>query len=263
MEMAVRLDEGSGHAVVLLHGFPGNGADWEPGAGKLTDHFRVVVVDLLGFGSSSRPHDFESLWVESQARALAATLDDLGIERAALVGHDFGGPVALTFLRLHPDRVSHLGLLSTNVFSDTPVDFPLSLLKLPYVGPLLDGLFFSSVSLRGLGRAASKTRGGVPQRNDGGEARTVRVIFARVLRRLSELYGPLEASLPEVGVPTIVMWGDRDMFFPVSQGQRTAEVIPGARFVVLHGSGHVLPIERTDAVVEELVQLIGAGDNAG
>ncbi len=59
MEMAVRFDEGGGSPVVLLHGFPGNGADWEPVANRLTDRQRVIVVDLFGFGSSPKPTRFE------------------------------------------------------------------------------------------------------------------------------------------------------------------------------------------------------------
>jgi pimeloyl-ACP methyl ester carboxylesterase len=254
--MAVRFDEGSGDGVVLLHGFPGSGADWEPAATQLAERFRVVVVDLIGFGGSSLPRRFEDLWIDAQAEALAAALDELGIEQTALVGHDYGGPVALTFLRRFPERVSHLGLLSTNAFGDTPVDFPLSLLKLPMIGPLLDPVFFNGVALGALGRMASKTGGVRPQHNDGGEAHTIQVIFGRVLRNLAALYGPVEASLGEIDVPTVVIWGDRDMFFPASLGRRMAQSIPGARFVLLDGCGHFTPIERTGAVVAEITNLI-------
>lgn len=257
MEMAIRTDRGSGHPVVLLHGFPGGGADWEPVAAGLAERFRVVVVDLIGFGSSARPTGFASLWVDAQTEALAATLDGLGVEQAALIGHDFGGPIALTFLERYPDRVSHLGLLSTNAFGDTPVDFPLAMLKLPLAGPLLDPMFFNSFALGVLGRLASKTGGMRPHRNDPEEARSIRIIFGRVLRRLAELYGPVEASLAGIEIPTVVMWGDRDMFFSADQGQRTADAIPGARFVLFEGAGHFLPIERTEAVVAEIHDLVG------
>jgi len=254
--MAVRFDEGSGHPVVLLHGFPGSGADWEPAATHLAESFRVVVVDLIGFGASSRPRRFEELWIDSQAEALADALDELGIEQTALVGHDYGGPVALTFVRRFSGRVTHVGLLSTNTFSDTPVDFPLSLLKLPLIGPLLDPVFFNGVALGALGRMASKTAGVRPRRNDGGEARSIQVIFGRVLRNLAALYEPVEGSLGEIHVPAVVIWGDRDMFFPASLGRRTAETLPAARFVLLDGCGHFTPIERTEAVAAEITNLI-------
>ncbi len=259
MEMAVRVDTGKGSPVVLLHGFPGNGADWEPVAERLADSFRVVVVDLIGFGSSTRPAVFAEVWADAQARALAGTLDGLGIDRVALVGHDMGGPVALSFLGAFPDRVTHLGLLSTNAFGDTPVDFPLSLLRVPILGRMVEPVFLSRLALIALGAAASRTARIHPARNDPGEARTIRRIFGQVLRDLQGLYGPIEDSLPHIAIPTVVIWGDRDMFFPVEQGRRTADAIPGAEFVLLEGCGHFPPVERTDEVAAALLAALRTG----
>jgi pimeloyl-ACP methyl ester carboxylesterase len=257
MELAVRLDEGTGPSVVLLHGFPGSGADWEPVAHRLSGSFRILVLDLLGFGSSPRPEAFRDLWIDTQATALAATLDDLGIDRFALVGHDYGGPIALTLARQHPERITHLAVMSTNAFTDTPVDLPLSLLRIPAVGPLLDHAFFSTPSLAALGRFASRTRGVRASRNDPGEARTIRKIFGPVLRDLPGLYADVEASLGEITIPTVVIWGDRDPFFPAEQGRRTAEAISGAEFVLLEGCGHLTPAERPNEVATALDHFIG------
>jgi pimeloyl-ACP methyl ester carboxylesterase len=256
MELAVRFDAGTGSPVVFLHGFPGNGSDWEPVADRLTDRHRAIVVDLLGFGSSSTPPEFEDIWIDAQAGALAQTLDRLSIDRAAVVGHDMGGPVALTFFRMFPGRVTHLGLLSTNTFGDTPVDFPLSLVRVPAIGRLAELAIFSRLSLIALGRAASKTANARPTRNSPSEARAIRTIFSNVLRRLPLLYGPVEATMPSVGIPTMVIWGDRDMFFPLRQGQRVAAAIPDADFVLLEGCGHFPPIERSDGVAAALLDLL-------
>jgi pimeloyl-ACP methyl ester carboxylesterase len=216
----------------------------------------VVIVDLLGFGSSPAPASFEDLWTDAQARALAQTLDRLAIDRAALVGHDYGGPVAIAFYSRFPERVTHLGLLSTNTFSDTPVDLPLSLVRVPAVGGLVERVLFSSSSLNALGRAASKTPRIHPARTTGDDARTIRTIFGNVLRDLERLYRPVEAVLATITVPTVVIWGDRDMFFSAQQGQRTAGAIPDARFVLLEGCGHFPPIERPDRVASLLVELL-------
>jgi pimeloyl-ACP methyl ester carboxylesterase len=259
MELAVRFDNGSGSPVVLIHGFPGNGSDWEPVAGRLTERHRVIIVDLLGFGSSPAPTAFEDLWTDSQAVALAQTLDRLTIDRAAVIGHDMGGPVAITFHREFPERVTHLGLLSTNTFGDTPVDFPLSLVRVSTIGSFVERVLFSRPSLNALGRAASKTSGVSPAGNTESEAKAIRTIFGNVLRRLPYLYGPVETALAAVSVPALVMWGDRDMFFSVQQGQRTAAAIPNANFVLLEGCGHFPPIERADTVATELLNLLMQG----
>ena len=263
MEMAVRMDRGTGHPLVFLHGFPGNGADWERVAESLSDDHRTLVVDLLGFGSSPQPRTFDALWVDAQADALAATLDRLGLRQVALIAHDYGGPIAVTFLDRYPERVTHFAVMSTNTFGDTPVDLPLSLLKLPGLGPQLDRVFFSAASLAMLGRIASRTRGIRPARNDAREARTIRTIFGPVLRKLDALYAEVETALGEISVPTVVLWGDRDPFFSLDQGQRTAAAIPGATFIPLIGAGHFVPIERPDAVVDAVRELVSGSDITG
>ncbi len=254
--MGVLYDRGTGSPVVLLHGFPGSGADWIPVAERLSPQHRVVVVDLLGFGASSKPTAFDELWTDAQAAALAGTLDDLGIDRFALVGHDLGGGVALSFITTHRERVTHLALLATNAFADTPVDFPLSLLRVPVVGRLLEPLMFNRAALLALGRLGSKTRGIRPAANTTEEARVIRTVFARVLRDLPTLYGPVERSLGSIEVPTVVLWGGRDMFFSAEQGDRTAKAIPGAEYVLFESSGHFLPIERPDEVAAAILQLL-------
>jgi len=256
VRMNVRLDQGTGSPVVLLHGFPGSGADWIPVAERLSPQHRVVVVDLLGFGASAKPPAFEELWTDAQAAALAGTLDDLNIDRVAMVGHDLGGGVALSFLAAYPEMVTHLALLATNTFTDTPVDFPLSLLRLPVVGRLVEPLLFNRTALLALGRLGSKTRGIRPAANPVEEARVIRTVFARVLRDLPDLYGPVERSLDSIEVATVVMWGGRDMFFSAEQGDRTAKAIPGAGYVLLESSGHFLPIERPDEVAASIRQLL-------
>jgi pimeloyl-ACP methyl ester carboxylesterase len=92
---------------------------------------------------------------------------------------------------------------------------------------------------------------------DGEQLRAVRLIFAASLRDLAERYGPIAESLSTIDVPTLVLWGDRDPFFPVEQGRRLAEAIPGARFAVYEGAGHFLPEERTETFAQDLRALVG------
>jgi pimeloyl-ACP methyl ester carboxylesterase len=242
--------------VVLLHGFPGGAADWDGVAARLAATRRVLVPDLLGFGDGPRPARFEELWADAQAEALLEALDERGLTRAALVGHDFGGPVALAALRRAPERATHLVLASTNVFADTPVPLPLSLVRLPLVGDAAARALFSRPSLALLGRRASL--GPRPHRNDAGEARTIRTIFSRVLRDLPQLYGPLEETARASRLPALVLWGDRDPFFPLEQGHRTAELL-GAELVVLERTGHFVPLERPEEVATAVERLLASG----
>ncbi len=244
--MAIARDEGEGFPVVLLHGFPGGAADWNAVADRLVSDYRVIVPDLLGFGASDRPTGFAELWADAQAEALLATLESRSVERFALVGQDFGGPVAVTLMTRARQRVTHLVLTATNVRTDAPVGFPLSMVRWPFIGNLVEPLFFSGLALRGMAIVGSKTRSARPSRNDPGEVRSIRTIFATVLRDLPVHYRAVEAMLGEIAVPTLVAWGDRDPFFAVELGKRTAASIQGARFEVYEGAGHFTPVERPE-----------------
>jgi pimeloyl-ACP methyl ester carboxylesterase len=199
------------------------------------------------------------LWADAQAERLAQTLDQLGIRSATVVGHDFGGPVALHLLNRRPDLVGGLALLATNVFPDTPIPFPLVAVTWPLVGGLASRLLFSAMSLRVM---TGRMTGRPPVRLDPGiyvghrdQARAIRLIFTDALANLADRYGPLEGILRRAAVPGTVVWGDRDPFFPLSQAERTAAAFPDADLHVLPGAGHALPEERPDQVAAAIADL--------
>lgn len=250
---------GSGPTVMLLHGIPGSGAVWEPAASALPATLDVIVPDLLGFGASRRPYRLDDLHVQAQAAALGGLIDDLGLDPMAVVGHDFGGPIAVTLAGLRPEAVSALGLLATNVFTDTPIPFPLSLVNVPLVGPIAGRGLFSRPSLRMMLRQGVGPDGNPPDPEthlgDRAQQRAIATIFAGSLTRLSELYGPVEAGLGRLDVPAFVGWGDRDPFFSIAQGERTAAAL-GAELRIYERAGHFLPHERPADVAADIVALV-------
>ncbi len=104
---------GEGPAVVLLHGFPDSGRLWRHQVPALVDAgFQTIVPDLRGYGASDRPADVEAYSIPFLAGDVVAVLDSLGIERAHVVGHDWGAALAWALGSLLPDRVDHLVALS-------------------------------------------------------------------------------------------------------------------------------------------------------
>jgi pimeloyl-ACP methyl ester carboxylesterase len=252
---------GSGQTILLLHGIPGVGAVWSEVSRLLSARYRVVVPDLVGFGDSARADDIQTLWADAQAAAVVALMDDLRIDEALVVGHDFGGPVAAHLVAQARRRVAGLVLASTNAFSDTPIPFPLSGILWPGVGRAWERMIFSAPSLRmmvkqGVGDRATKLDPHLYV-GDREQARAIRIIFGSALRDLASRYGPITQMLGRVDVPTRVVWGDRDPFFPVEQAHRTAELIRGAHTTVFPGAGHFLPEERPAELVEEVDRLWG------
>lgn len=250
---------GQGPPVVLLHGIPGSSASWRGVSRLLAPDHDIVIPDLLGFGGSHRPRELHQLHATAQAAAVELLLDELRCSEVTVVGHDFGGPVALLLARSRPDLVARLALFATNAFTDTPVPFPLSTIKLPLLGRPAAAMLFSTPSLRWMLRA------GVGQPHvrldaaahlgDQNQRHAIRTIFDGSLRHLTELYAPVEAALGALRIPTHVGWGDRDPFFSVEQGQRTATAL-NATFQRLPRAGHFLPEERPTEVAGAIRSLV-------
>lgn len=232
--LAVHVQEGSGTPFLLLHGIPGSSRSWMKVAGHLAECGRTVLVpDLIGFGESTRAGAIADLWLEAQADALMAALDQLGMTQVHLAGHDYGGPVALTLYRKCPERIASLALLATNTFTDTAIPWPLAMIRLPGIGAWWERLLFSRPSLKMM----LKQGRGVPRGEmdadaalgDPLQSRAIAILFASALRELKSRYSRVEATLGLVAVPTVVLWGTRDPFFALAQGERTAGAIRAAR----------------------------------
>jgi pimeloyl-ACP methyl ester carboxylesterase len=125
------------------------------------------------------------------------------------------------------------------------------LVTLPVLGRIFEHALFSGVSL------ALLTRRGVPL-GDRGERRSTRLIFASSLRLLRERYEPVERALRALDVPVLVCWGDRDPFFTVAQGERTAAAARYGRLRLYTGCGHFVPVERPDALAADIASFATA-----
>ncbi len=106
-------DEGSGRPVLLLHGFPDSGRLWRHQVPLLSGAgFRCIVPDLRGFGESDKPDDVASYALPNLVGDVAGILDELGVERAHVVGHDWGAALAWVTASLLPERVDRLVAIS-------------------------------------------------------------------------------------------------------------------------------------------------------
>jgi pimeloyl-ACP methyl ester carboxylesterase len=254
---------GSGPALVLIHGIPGQALAWARVQAELEAAFDVVVPDLIGFGDSERPPKptIDNVGPDAQATRIAELLDELAVPRANLVGHDFGAPVAVLLAAKRPDLVAGLTLLAGNTFPDTPVPFPLSLTTVPVTGGVFSRLLFSAPSLRLMLRKGTGAGTAPPNAHvylgDRRQCRTIATIFSGALTRLAELYDPVAAALEDIEVPVLVGWGDRDPFFRLEQGERTAAAV-GTPLRVFPGAGHFLPHERPAEVAGEIAAFAAA-----
>ncbi len=266
------LDVGEGPAVVLVHGLPGNLQDWGEVPERLAGMgHRVIAYDRIGYGSSSRdaaaPGDYT---YASSARDLAALLDALGIERAALAGWSYGGAVVQDFAVSHPERVSHLALLgSVGPSLDERGSDALSLVIASGAG---EEVLRWSGTVAPVGRvfmrenlvAAFSKESDIPQG------------FAERTQAMLALPGTLAAFIAEhqrgdpaslrpeqIRAPTLVLHGIDDRLVPIAVGEDLARRLPAAELLRLPGGSHMLPITHADLVAGALHALVTQHGGAG
>ena len=237
---------GKGNPLVLLHGYPLDHHLWNDVVPLLEDSFDLILPDLRGFGESTTvdtPYTMDDL-----ASDITGLLDQLGIQKAAIAGHSMGGYVALAFARLHPDRISGLGLVSSQVLADAP--------------DRKEGRYKSAAEV------ADKGISGVV------EAMTTKFASSEILQafalRMMErqqpaaYIGALKAMaerpdstslLSTILYPVVVIHGDADMLIPVDRAREVKAALPQAHFVELKGAGHLPMLEAAQETAKALKHL--------
>lgn len=258
------LKGGVGDVFVLLHGIPGSTSSWQQTGLLLQDQFQVIIPDLLGFGESDAPRG--DYYMIQQANSLHELLSNLGITSAYIAGHDFGGPVALTMMRLFPDfEVKGLVLSDTNVFTDTFIPVPLRMAKVPYLAnPFFKMMAGNLAGMRMMYQQAFVNKSDTSWQRfkshltKGGMELTAK-IFQRSLADLKVNYEDIEVMLPDIDVPTLVLWGAKDPFFPASVGQRTHGAIKNSVLKIYPETGHFVPEERSAEVAQDIIDFVDSG----
>jgi pimeloyl-ACP methyl ester carboxylesterase len=243
-------EAGSGlRALILLHGFGASLFSWHEVLQPLAQYGRVVAYDRPAFGLTSRPMHGE--WQgenpypnPAQARMLLALMDELGIQRAVLVGNSAGGAIALQAALSAPERVEALVLADAAVYESGGAPAWLSpLLNTPqmrHLGPLVTRAFIA----RGndLVRLAWHNPTRVTAETLAGYRKPLQAEnWDRALWELTAATrrSTLPRRLSEVGMPVLVLSGDDDRIVPMENSIRLARELPEARLVILPNCGHV------------------------
>lgn len=255
--------------VVMVHGASSNlKAMRLPLGDNLAKTRRVILIDRSGHGWS--PRDPAQQWsLESQARAIAAVLDRIGIPRAVLVAHSFGGAVATRLALDEPQRVAGLVVLAgaTHPWPGGGVGQLNKLLTTPLIGPLLAytvtlpvGLFLVEPGARSVFLPQTMPDGYVDATATPLLLRPREMLAnAWDLTALNAELGVQMARYPQIAAPTIVIHGDADEVASLDIHSRAlAKEVPGARLIVLPGVGHMVQNAAPELVQREIEGLIPA-----
>jgi pimeloyl-ACP methyl ester carboxylesterase len=230
---------------------------WQQQIESLGSRFRVIAPDLKGFGGSDAPSGESDYSMDGYARDLKGLLDEVGIDKAVLVGLSMGGYVAFAFLRLYPDSVRALVLADTRAEADPPEGKERRSAQQAQVREQGTAALIESLAGALLGEATRTSRPEVVERakelmdNPG----------AGFIGALEAMKGRPDSSgeLARIAVPTLVIVGENDGVTPPEASRKMHEHIGGSRLVVLPGVGHLSnlesPAEFTSALEDFLAGL--------
>jgi pimeloyl-ACP methyl ester carboxylesterase len=237
---------GQGRPLVLLHGFPLDHHLWDDVAPLLEDSFDIIVPDLRGFGNSTMIES--ALSMDDYASDIASLLDHLNIQKAAIVGHSMGGYVALAFARRYPERVSGLGLVSSQLLADPPERKEgryksAADVEANGIGSVVEAMapkFTTDQKLQAYARESMQ--------------RQQPAAYIGALKAMAERADstPLLSSFH---FPVVIVHGDSDSLIPIDRAREVKQALPQAHLVEIQGAGHMPMMEAAEKTAEALRHL--------
>jgi len=247
-------------AVVFVHGNPGSADDWERLVGAVGQiDKRALAIDLPDFGETVAPSRFDHD-IHGYAGFLGQALDELKVERAHLVLHDFGGPFGLIWALAHPDAVASVAEINTGIAPGYHWHFFARIWRTPILGEL-----FQTFTNRALFRFVQNRvePRGLPREfldrmYDHYDRRTRRAVL-KLYRASSNMGGVskfLIQALAPRDIPALVIWGEADAYLPFPYAYCQPAAFPSAEVHVLPGSGHWPYIDAPETVERLLVEFL-------
>ena len=257
------LDEGAGEPVILIHGIPTWGYLWHRLTPALTKQNRVLAPDLIGFGYSDKSDRFDRS-IARQAEMIDAWMEKTGVARAHVVAHDIGGGVGLRLATLFSHRVMRLCVMNTVCYDSWPIEMMLQLGH-PETRRKLGAANAAALLKQTLKQGFATSPDDeildgllAPYTTEVGKLSLIRDAAALDTNLTIEI----TALLPKIEAPTLVLWGEDDVFQLVKYGERLAWDIPGAQFVRVKGARHFVMLDQPDLVAEHVSAFL-RGERAG
>lgn len=272
-EVAIAYAEkGTGKPLVLVHGFATWSYSWRCNIDLLSQHFRVICFDAKGYGFSEKPAHPET--PGHQVPELAQVIRALCDEPVVLVAESLGALTSLAVAETYPELVAQLVLLNVPIFpkqlpswgmrllSDLPLEFVRTVDQLrlaKWVEPLVhlitriaryevvaDPSLVTSEEVYWLTYPYLELPGTLTQFAEDAQQSADEI--RRFLQNQPNLISPIQQNLGAIACPTLILWGEKDNWFPVADGKQLSDRIPHAKLQVIPNCGHCAAGSGADTV---------------
>jgi len=257
-------ESGEGPPIILLHGFGATTYSWREIVPMLATKHRVINVDLKGFGKSPKPRD-KHYSIYDQARIVTALIHKMNLDDAIIIGHSYGGGVALVtaLIAVNSESTRLLKLIIIDGMA-YPQKLPgfVKLLRAPVTGSLAFKLFSTLHLTRSVLKLAYFDDKKIPEdavRVYADPLRTSdgRRAFIQAARQIiPDHIDDLVASYKKIAVPTLIIWGREDKIMPLRVGELLCSAIPNSRLGIIEGCGHIPHEERPDETLRLILKFI-------
>ena len=240
--------QGDGDAIILLHGWGADANTMRPILMFLRNKIekvKAISMDFPGFGLS----DFPPLpWnVDNYVQHLLSFINELGIPVVTLLGHSFGGRVAINFAALYPSRVNRLVLVdSAGIIPKRGINYYFRV----YFAKTFKFINFALQKL-GANMAFTNKIYSIFGSEDYKHAGKMRETFVRVVNR------DLKEFMPMIKSETLLIWGDKDKATPLQDAFSMKSLIPNSSLIVIKGAGHYSFLDNFDAFTKALLPFLG------
>ena len=249
---------------MLLHGLGATLFTWRFVAASLAKEYEVIQLDLLGCGASPKPRDGDYS-IHGQSSLLEGLLLQRNLRDVTLVGHSFGGAIALfTALRLRAtDRIGRLVLIDAPAYAQPLPLFIRALRSL--LGPLLTRVLPTELQVRVVLKLAYFKNKDVSRESVRVYAEALRSTGARhaLVQTARALIPPdiaaICAQYGDLRLPCLVIWGEHDAIVPLTTGRRLARDMPRASLAIIERAGHLPQEERAKATIQALSEFLDQG----
>ncbi len=267
------LDEGSGDALVCLHGNPTWSFYYRSMVQTLRGDYRLIVPDHIGCGLSEKPGDGDYDYrLRSRIDDVALLLDHLGIgEKITLVLHDWGGAIGMGFAARHPERIARIVLSNTAAFfppGDAPIPVSLRLVRDTWLGPLL----VRGLNAFALGATRMATHKGLspevrrgltaPYNSWANRIATLRFVQDIPLRPEDPSYDEIVRMSDAVSgfdnLPVLIGWGMKDFVFDLNFFEEWKRRLPSAQVHAFEDAGHYLLEDAGPEWIEKIALFLKA-----